>query len=115
MLTRLSVEHRRRPVSLCLVALLGIGVSGCMSGAERQRVNFQQDASVCDSFGSRYGSPAYNDCMLAQQRRRDVKQLESLERTKLTTEIARDAQIMADRARRDRCNRNPDRRECRRR
>jgi hypothetical protein len=52
--------------------------------------------------------------MLAQQRRRDVKELESLEKTRMTTQIARDAQIMADRARKQRCDRNPDRRECRR-
>lgn len=95
-----------------VVALVGLGLSGCMSSAERRHVNLQDDTDTCASFGSRYGSPAYNDCMLAQQRRRDVKQLESLERTRLTTQIAKDAQIMADRARRQRCDRNPDRREC---
>jgi hypothetical protein len=52
--------------------------------------------------------------MLAQQRRRDVKDLEALERTRLTSQIAKDAQIMTERARRQRCERNPDRRECRR-
>lgn len=52
--------------------------------------------------------------MLEQQRRRDVQQLESLERTRLTMDIAKDAQVMADRARRERCRRDPDRRECRR-
>ncbi len=83
-----------------------------MSSAERRHVNLQEDTDTCASFGSRYGSPAYNDCMLAQQRWRDVKQLESLERTRLTTQIAKDAQIMADRARRQRCDRNPERREC---
>jgi hypothetical protein len=52
--------------------------------------------------------------MLAQQRRRDVKKLEKLERSRLLSEIARDGQIMTERARRDRCRRDPDRRECRR-
>ncbi len=99
---------------LCLASIIGVGLSGCMSGAERRHVNFQEDASTCSSFGSEYGSRAYNDCMLAQQRRRDVKQLESLEKTRLTSEIARDAQIMADRARRQRCDRDPARRECKR-
>jgi hypothetical protein len=84
-----------------------------MSGAEQRHVNLQEDSGTCAEFGARYGSPEYSDCMLAQQRRRDVKRLESLERTRLTSEIAKDAQIMSERARRDRCRRNPDRRECR--
>lgn len=103
---------QRSSMSLCLVALLGVSLSGCMSGAERRHVNLQEDTSTCADFGSSYGSPAYNNCMLAQQRRRDVKQLESLEKTRMTMEIARDGQIMAERARRDRCRRDPDRREC---
>lgn len=105
-------ERTARLMPLTLIASLGMTLSGCMSGAERRHMNLQEDTDTCASFGSRYGSPAYNECMLSQQRRRDVQQLEALERTRLTTEIARDAQIMADRARRDRCRRNPDRREC---
>lgn len=104
----------RSAKSFSLVALLGISLTGCMSAAEQRRVNLLDDASTCATFGARQGSPAYSDCMLAQQRRRDLKRIEELERTRLTSEIARDAQIMSDRARRQRCDRDPDRRECRR-
>ncbi len=101
-------------ISLCFVALLGAGLSGCTSAAERRHANLQEDAATCAEFGAQFGSPQYNDCMLAQQRRRDVKHLEALERTRLTSQIARDAQIMAERAQRERCRRNPDRSECKR-
>ncbi|WP_246786938.1 hypothetical protein [Rhizobium leguminosarum] len=110
MLQRPSVEHHRTSVTAFSIALLGIALSGCVSAEERRYA----DANTCQSFGAPYGSPAYTNCMLEQQRRRDNEELESLERTRLTTEIARDAQIMADRARRERCHRDPDRRECRR-
>jgi hypothetical protein len=53
--------------------------------------------------------------MLEQQRRRDFKEQQTLEKMALTSQIAREGQIMAERARRQRCDRNPDRRECRRR
>lgn len=52
--------------------------------------------------------------MLEQQRRRDEAQLKTLEEMRLTSEIAREGQIMADQARLERCRRDPDRRECRR-
>jgi hypothetical protein len=112
MLNRPFPQGRRSSIPLSLVALFSIGLGGCMSTGERREANLQEDEDTCASFGARYGSPAYNDCMLTQQRRRDVKHLESLERTRLTTEIARDGQIMADRARKQRCDRDPDRREC---
>lgn len=99
-------------LSPLVLALLGASLSACMSSAERRHVNLQEDAGTCARFGSRYGSPAYGDCMLAQQRRRDVKQLESLEKARMASELAKNGQIMAERARRDRCRRNPDRREC---
>lgn len=98
--------------ALPFAGLLVAGLSGCMSSVERRQVNYQEDAGTCSSFGSEYGSPAYADCMLAQQRRRDLKDLESLEKTRMTSEIAREAQIMSDRARKQRCDRDPDRREC---
>lgn len=102
---------RRLPILLTLLAL-GVSMSGCVSGPDRRLARLQEDTSTCATFGSSYGSPAHSDCMVAQQRRRDVAQLESLEKTRMTTEIARNAQIMANRARADRCRRNPDRREC---
>lgn len=109
-----SVQRRRSAVSILPVALLGIALSGCMSGPDRRQMNLEADTSTCQSFGAPYGSAAYSDCMLAQQSRRDAAQRESLERTRLTTQIAKDAQITADRARKERCDRDPDRRECKR-
>jgi hypothetical protein len=104
----------RRPPLLAryAVAILALGLAGCMSAGEQRYANRQQDADTCASFGSRYGSPAYSECMLTQQHRRDVKQINSLERARLASELAKDGQIMAERARRQRCARNPDRREC---
>ncbi len=110
----LAVKHRRVMACALSMALQGMVLTGCMSGAERRQMNLQADASTCQSYGASYGSPAYTACMLEQQHRRDTQQRDSLERTQMTTDIARDAQIMADRARKDRCDRDPDRRECRR-
>lgn len=105
-----NAGRKRCAIYLFPIAMFGIALSGCVSSEDRRYA----DTSTCQSFGAHYGSPAYTNCMLEQQRRRDNRQLESLERTKLTTEIAKDAQIMADRARWERCRRDPDRRECRR-
>lgn len=109
-----SYFHSNRRSLLLSVATLvcAAGLYGCVSSSERQQANFQEDARTCASFGSQHGSPAYNECMLAQQRRRDVKELESLKRTHMTAETAKNAQIMADRARKQRCDRDPDRKEC---
>lgn len=103
----------RSATSIFVVVLMGMSLSGCMSSPERKQVRLQADDETCASFGARYGSPEYSECMLTQQRRRDLKQLESLERTRITSEIAREGQIMADRARKQRCDRDPSRRECR--
>lgn len=105
---------RRNLTALGAVAVLAAALAACGTTAESRQLAFEQDARTCSSFGSEYGSRAYSDCMLEQQRRRDTAQLQELEKTRLTSEIARDAQIMAERARRDRCARDPDRRECRR-
>ncbi len=110
MLQHHSVKHRRSCVTAFSMALLGIALSGCVSAEERQ----YRDANTCQSFGAPYGSRAYTNCMLEQQARRDNAQRESLEQTRVTQEIARNAQDMADRARWERCRRDPGRRECRR-
>ncbi|PCD01276.1 hypothetical protein EAO82_15040 [Halopseudomonas pelagia] len=113
MLHRHCHSHRRSLLLGFAALICAAALYGCVSSAERHQANFQEDANTCASFGSTYGSAAYNECMLTQQYRRDVKQRESLERTQMTTEIARNAQIMADRARKQRCDRDPDRKECR--
>jgi hypothetical protein len=102
-------------------ALLATGLVAIVSGgfvespAHAQSRKQREDARTCVSFGLRYGTASYGECMLEQQRRRDFKQQQTLEKMALTSQIARDGQIMAERARRQRCDRNPDRRECRRR
>jgi hypothetical protein len=74
-----------------------------------------QDARACASFGLSYGTRGYDACMLELARRSEPSKLSKLEEMAITSQIARDGQIMAERARRQRCDRNPDRRECRRR
>jgi hypothetical protein len=101
-------------ISAGIIALLGTGLIGGEARAQRWNAKQREDARTCEGFGNRYGTPAFSDCMLAQQHRRDTKQLRSIEETERLSRIARDGQIMADRARRQRCERNPDRRECRR-
>jgi hypothetical protein len=112
MLQNIVTRSRSGSASQCFAALLGASLSECMSSSERRHVDLQQDAATCAAFGAQYGSPQYNDCMLAQQRRRDVQRLEALDRTRLTSQIAREAQAMTERARKQRCERDPDRREC---
>jgi hypothetical protein len=58
---------------------------------------------------------AYSNCMLAQQRRRDEKRLRSLEESERLSQLAIDGQVMAERARRQRCDRRTERPEWRRR
>ena len=100
-------------VAVGLLAIAGVGVTETPAHAQSRKQ--RQDARTCASFGLSYGTPAYGECMLEQQRRRDFKQQRELEAMALTSQIAKDGQIMAERARRQRCDRNPDRRECRRR
>ena len=99
-------------MSIGLLALVASGVAGTPAHAESRK--HREDARTCASFGLKYGTTAYSDCVLEPQRRRDFKRQKTLEEMALTSQIARDGQIMADRARRQRCDRNPDRRECRR-
>lgn len=110
MLQRPFAERRQSAITIFSISLLGLALTACVSSEEQQ----YRDTGTCESFGAPYGSRAYTNCMLQQQARRDDAQTSSLERMRLTQEVARNAQDMADRARRDRCRRDPDRRECRR-
>lgn len=101
-------------LSICFFVLIGTSLADGAAATSRKQRNLQADSDTCVDFGTRYGTPAYSECMLTQQRRRDDKQLDSLQKTKLTSEIALEAQIMSDRARKQRCERKPSRRECRR-
>ncbi|MFC3127491.1 hypothetical protein ACFOD4_20700, partial [Pseudoroseomonas globiformis] len=65
-------------------------------------------------FGSALDSHVYSDCMLAQQGRRDTADLDSPVKTRMINNGTSDAYAAADRARRGRCDRDPNRRECRR-
>ena len=111
---RFAATKRAALVSVGVITMLGTGFAGSEASAQRWNAKQREDARTCESFGNRYGTPAFSDCMQAQQRRRDTRQLRSIEETERLSRIARDGQIMADRARRQRCERNPDRRECRR-
>jgi hypothetical protein len=112
---RLVASKRAAFVSVGIVTMLGMGFAGGEASAQRWNAKQREDARTCESFGNRYGTPAFSDCMLAQQHRRDTRQLRSLEESERLSQLAKDGQIMADRARRQRCERNPNRRECRRR
>ena len=100
----------RATLSLGLIAVFAL--SAVATPANAQGGKQRKDERTCASFGTRYGTPAFSNCMLEQQRRRDLKDQETLEKMALTSQIAKDGQIMAERARRQRCDRNPDRREC---
>ncbi len=100
-------------LSICAATVITLGFGSTEANA-KSRKKQREDARTCASFGAYYGTRAYSDCMLDQQRRRDNKQRETLEKMALTSQIAKDGQIMAERARRQRCDRDPDRRECNR-
>lgn len=103
---------KRRALFLSGAALLTAGLAGCGTTAEGGHMNLQEDYRTCSAFGSDPGSRAYSDCMLAQQRRRDTAGLLEAERFRAINEAARDAYATAEIARRARCDRDPNRREC---
>ena len=81
----------------------GVVLTGCESTEAMRQAKQAQDESTCSSFGARYGSPAYTDCMLTQQQRRDAKRLQSAEETRLLAEAAR---VSNETAIRVRCERD---------
>lgn len=103
---------RRSSLILCAAALFAVGATGCATTAGPQGFVQSQDYNTCAEFGSAPGSRAYSDCMLAQQRRRDTAERDALEKNALINQSARDAYATAEIARRARCDRDPDRREC---
>jgi hypothetical protein len=113
-MSQCSFAKQRSVLVSAAFALLSLAFAECAATAQGRNSKQRQDARTCESFGASYGTPAYSDCMLAQQHRRDAKQLRSIEESERLSQIAKDGQIMAERARRQRCDRNPDRRECER-
>ena len=105
-------DRPRASFLLGIIALASTALAGCASTAEAKQSQRYQDIRTCEDFGLRYGTPAFGDCMLAQQARRDNKQRDSIEKSQMLSQIAKDGQLMAERARKQRCERNPDRREC---
>lgn len=108
-------RKRLAVVATGFVVLLSLGLAESEATAKSQKTKLREDARTCESFGARYGTPAYTACMVDQQERRDTKKRRQYEETERLSQIAKDGQIMAERARRQRCDRNPDRRECGRR
>lgn len=92
----------RRALALGFVAVVAAGLGACASPEQRQQANLYQDGSTCAGFGASPGTPAYTECMLTQQSRRDNKQRNSLEQTALTTQIAKDSQEMSRKVQCDR-------------
>ncbi len=88
---------RVRPslISLGLTAI--ITATALASPASAQGSKERKNARTCTSFGTSYGTPAFSDCMLDQQRRRDFKERDTLEKMALTSQLAKDGQIMAHR------------------
>jgi hypothetical protein len=113
MLNNCFASMRPALVSVGLLAIAAVGPSE--SPAHAQGREQSEDARACASFGLSYGTRGYSACMQELQRRGDSRRLSTLEEMAITSQIAKDGQIMAERARRQRCDRNPDRRECRRR
>lgn len=102
--------------ALLAAGLLAIAAASVMdSPAPAQSRGGGEDARTCAGFGLDYGTRGHSACVRELQRRADFTGLSSLEEMALTSQIARDGQIMAERARRQRCDRDPDRRECLRR
>lgn len=99
--------------TLMMIGLFAIAaVAVTDSPAQAQRREHREDARACSSFGLSYGSRGYRACMEELQRRGDPARMSTLEEMAITSQIAKDGQVMAERARRQRCDRNPDRREC---
>jgi len=115
MVKKISAGKRPALLGTGLVALLALGFAQSEATAKSQQSKLREDARTCESFGARHGTPSFTACMLDQQQRRDTKKLRDLEESARLSQLAKDGQIMAERARRQRCDRDPDRRECRRR
>ena len=103
-----------RPAVMAIGLLAVVGVGAADNRAHAQGRERGEDARACASFGLRYGTRGYGACMQELHRRAETSRLSTLEEMAITSQIARDGQIMAERARRQRCDRDPDRRECRR-
>ena len=100
--------------ALMSIGLLTLAATGFANApAHAQSREQREDARTCASFGLNYGSRGHSACVRELERRSNSGGLSTLEEMALTSQIARDGQIMAERARRQRCDRNPDRRECR--
>jgi hypothetical protein len=97
-------------VTLFAAAAIGLAEDPAHAQSREQR----EDSRACTSFGLDHGSHGYSRCMEELGRRRDSDRMSTLEEMAITSQIAKDGQIMAERARRQRCDRNPERRECRR-
>lgn len=98
--THFFAGRSRSALSLGLFILLSTALAGCATTQEQ----LNQDYGTCESFGARYGSAEYSQCMLVQQQRRDNETLQSLEQARIATEISRNSQEMID-SRRDRQDR----------
>jgi hypothetical protein len=75
-----------RNLSIGSALLIGLTVSTSATAGKRDK-----DQSICAGMGAPHGSPAYADCMLQQQQRRDRKMSVFLEQQLMHQELGRPA------------------------
>lgn len=93
----MKLDNRYSPKTLQPLGaalLVAIALGGCMSPAQETAANRQEDQNVCTSMGASYGSSAYTQCMLQQQKRRDQEHLIIAEQARIAQETALNAQRM---------------------
>lgn len=70
-------------------SLLAVGLMSSTNATAGKQED--KDRQTCNSMGASFGSPAYTDCMLQQQQRRDEKMLNFLEEQRMHQELGRPA------------------------
>lgn len=97
-MTHLEPRSRyRAALPLGAAGLLALMLAGCVTPAQQNAANVQEDQGTCASMGARYGTQAHTDCMLQQQQRRDQEHMQFLEQARINSEMALNAQKMRDR------------------
>lgn len=88
-----------RSLSIGVTLMLAMTLSGNATAQKRNK-----DQATCATMGASPGSPAYTDCMLQQQRRRDQKMSTFLDQQLMHQELGRPARekLAEKRARRAR-------------
>jgi hypothetical protein len=78
-----------------------IVLGGCVTPEQQALTNQTQDQNACVSMGAAYGTPSFTHCMLQQQERRDEAHLRFLKEAEINSKLARDAQIMREKRKKE--------------